>query len=257
VERVVLRLNLAADGVQAEHGKPRTIGHLRDLAAKVPVGLLFDVVDAMLELFDTDPDQRWKETHNDYQIKQERERRAAMLESLALHLDNAFSVYRVREDGHGLERRSNVMVTGALKEAIAAGSKPEAGSAAMHLRRSWDAVHALHPQPGVAYSEAVKAVEASAHAVLEPSNSRATLGTMLRALRENPQRFSLAIPGPDGQGDIMPLISNLKLLWEGQTSRHGSQSPTREETVQEAAIAVSIAILLVDWFASGAIRRRA
>ena len=131
----------------------------------------------------------------------------------------------------------------------------DAGSAARQLRAAWECVHALRADPVKAYAEAVKAVESAAHAVVEPRQGRATLGTMLRHLKADRGRFSLVIPGPDGAGDIGPVIECMKLLWEGQTSRHGSSRPTREETLEEAAMAVDLAVMLVRWFTSGAVRR--
>jgi hypothetical protein len=62
-----------------------------------------------------------------------------------------------------------------MKKAIqSASAKPEAGSAARHLRTAWDAVHALTPDPEKPYSQAIKAVESAAHALAEPKHSRAT-----------------------------------------------------------------------------------
>jgi hypothetical protein len=105
------------------------------------------------------------------------------------------------------------------------------------------------------YWEAIKAVEAAAHAVLEPDQQKATLGTMRGHLRKNRDRFALAIGGPDGRGDAGPLLECISLLWDGQTSRHGSSRPTRPETLEEAVMAVHLAVMLVQWFTSGAVRR--
>jgi len=107
-----------------------------------------------------------------------------------------------------------------------------------------------------AYAEAVKAVESAAHAVVESRQSRATPGTMLGHLKANRSCFLLAIPGPDGTGDVGPLIGCMTLLWEGHTSRHGSSSPTRDETLEEATMAVDLAVVLVRWFTTGVVRRR-
>lgn len=46
----------------------------------------------------------------------------------------------------------------------------------------------------------------------------------------------------------------LAAMWDGQTSRHGKQHPTRKETPAEARAAVHLAALLVQYFSSGAIR---
>ncbi|MFI6986560.1 hypothetical protein ACIBSV_49580 [Embleya sp. NPDC050154] len=47
----------------------------------------------------------------------------------------------------------------------------------------------------------------------------------------------------------------MQLLWDGQTSRHGKQTPTRPETLEEARAAVHAAAILVQWFVSGAFTR--
>jgi hypothetical protein len=112
----------------------------------------------------------------------------------------------------------------------------------------------LHPDPSKAYAEAIKAVEAAAHALVEPNNGKATLGTMIGQLRANVHRFSLVI-GKDGGRDAEPLIGCMSVLWEGQTSRHGSSVATRVETLDEATAAVHLAVMLVLWFTSGAVRR--
>lgn len=75
---------------------------------------------------------------------------------------------------------------------------------------------------------------------------------MLGELKQSRAKFALAIPGPTG-GDIAPLIAMMELLWDGQSSRHGSQTPTRPETIPEAQMAVHLT--LVQWFCLGAVRR--
>jgi hypothetical protein len=260
-----LRLNLIADEKKGKRSKSLSTEGLGKLVARIPVQQLIDVVDMTLGLLDADRDQsvklmkQWDKDHktvSKHEFEFQDRTRARMRQELARLFDNSLSVYRMRVDGCGLERRSDPIATDALEEVVAAAVNAPAGSAAAHLQRAWNAVHSIHPEPGIAYGEAIKAVEAAAHAVLEPNNSRATLGTMLRTVRDHPNQFSMAIAGRDGAGDASPLIANMKLLWEGQTSRHGSQVTTREETLEEAAMAVSLAVLLVGWFASGAIRRR-
>jgi hypothetical protein len=158
-------------------------------------------------------------------------------------------------DGSGLERRAGVVAGTAYAKAARAAAKPDAGSAAGHLRAAWKAAHALKPDPVVAYGEAIKAVESAAHAVVEPNNGRATLGTMIGQLRGNPQAFKIALAGRSGAGDVGTVTAMLALLWDGQTSRHGGKDPTRSETLEEAEMAVHLAVTLVEWFVSGSVRR--
>jgi hypothetical protein len=75
---------------------------------------------------------------------------------------------------------------------------------------------------------------------------------MINAIKENRDQFSLAIPG----GNIRTLEEMMRLLMHGQTSRHGSRTPTRLEKREEAEMAVQLAVTLVEWFASGKVRRR-
>ena len=240
VKRVSLRLNILLP-----HRVHDSDEVAREFAYRTDIGVLTDVVDVILDVMAASEGD-----HNS--MKSMGEKRRAELRGL---LDDARSALRVKADGRGLERRADVMAEAAFGEAVdSAEAASDAGSAAEHLRAAWGCVHALSPDPGKAYAEAIKAVEAAAHAVLEPERPKATLGTMLRKLRANRERFSLAIGGPDGRGDAGPLLESASLLWEGQSSRHGSSRPTRPETLDEARMAVHLAVMLVQWFTSGAVR---
>lgn len=99
-------------------------------------------------------------------------------------------------------------------------------------------------------------MESAAHSVIEPNNTKATLATMIRLLDSTPHKWVLELPGPAGDGDVELLRKMMELLWTGQTSRHGAQTITRAETQEEAQMAVHLAVVLVHWFATGAVRRR-
>ncbi|MFJ9461334.1 hypothetical protein ACIRST_40475 [Kitasatospora sp. NPDC101447] len=78
---------------------------------------------------------------------------------------------------------------------------------------------------------------------------------MIAVLRDSPRKFALAIE-QNGGGDPAPVLGMLQLLWQGQTSRHGGQAPTRPETQVAAEMAVHLAATLVQWFTAGAVSRR-
>jgi hypothetical protein len=84
-------------------------------------------------------------------------------------------------------------------------------------------------------------------------NSRATLGTMLGHMRGHSDDFRLMLPAPGVP--ITSVIGMMTALWEGQTSRHGAQNPTRPETIAEARAAIHLAVVLVHWFSTGIVRR--
>ena len=175
-------------------------------------------------------------------------------QSLQHLLDDSHSVYTIRLDGRGLENRADSTATAALADSITnANARVDAGSAGDHLATAWAHAFAIHPDPVKAYSESIKAVEAAAHAIIEPNNAKATMGTMLGHMRSHPTDFLLMLPSPGVTIDA--VIGMMAALWAGQTSRHASQNPTRPETVEEARAAVHIAVALVEWFGAGIVRR--
>lgn len=175
--------------------------------------------------------------------------------SLAELLDEAGSAYRVSEASDGLEERVTPGVRDAVRRAVAdAAATTAAGSAADHLATAWQTAYGRSPDPMRAYSEAIKAVECAAHAVIEPNNSKATLGSMLGQIRNARHKFTTVIPTPTGD-PIAPAEVMMRTLWDGQTSRHGAQTETVPETLEAARAGVHLAAALVQWFVSSAVTR--
>lgn len=250
IDRVLLRLDVcikSGDGGQVETWR----AFVSDADGKQ----LIDLVDAALYLLpvpvrvDPGPRHWFSETLSDIGTGRK---------DLERWFEDAASVYMLKDDGRGLETRTDPAASALLNDAIEAASvRPDAGSAARQLREASDAMRALHPQPDTAYRLAVSAVESAAHAIIEPNNRRATLGTMLGMLASNPTAFEVEIAGPDrAKGSVAPMAAIMRMLWEGQTSRHGSKEPTRKETAAEAEMAVQLASVLVLWFTTGNVRRR-
>ncbi|WP_405668963.1 hypothetical protein OG379_40405 (plasmid) [Streptomyces sp. NBC_01166] len=174
---------------------------------------------------------------------------------LSILLDEAGSAYRVAETLDGLEERVTPGVRDAVRRTVAdAAVAPAAGSAADHLAAAWQAAYGRSPDPTRAYSEAIKAVESAAHTVVQPNNTKATLGSMLGEIKNVRHKFTTAIPTPS-DNPIAPAEAMMRALWEGQTSRHGAQSGTVPETLEAARAGVHLAATLVQWFVSGAVAR--
>jgi hypothetical protein len=177
--------------------------------------------------------------------------------ALEFLLSEAGSAYTVAGDGTGLELRVDPTVAASIQAAIdEASAEPSAGSASGHLEVAWRAAYGLHPDSVRAYSEAIKAVECAAHAVIEPNNGRATLGSMLGEIRGGARaKFATAI-ATKPTGDPMAVVeAMMRALWDGQTSRHGKQTPTQPEPLEAARASVHLAATLVQWFVSGAVTR--
>jgi hypothetical protein len=150
--------------------------------------------------------------------------------------------------------RADLTATAALNDSAAkASARTDAGSASDHLATAWAAAYAIQPDPAKSYSESIKAVEAAAYAIIEPTNGRATLGTTLGHIRSHADDFRLILPAPGTS--VVPVIGMMTVLWEGQTSRHGGQHPTRAESAEEARAAVHLAVTLVQWFSTGSVQR--
>jgi hypothetical protein len=266
-ERVLLRLDLTVPDSDDEDGQRSGHDRAEDfLAYGTPVEVLVDVVDVVLDLlpvpsdspdFVADPPAGFppgrpgpphgRGVRNLTQLRGE----------LVQLLGDALSALRVRADGRGLERWPSAGAEEAFGAAvISAGSAVKAGSAAAHLRAAWEYAHALHPAPGLAYGEAVMAVEAAAHAVLAPDNPKASLGDMRREVSRNRDGYALAIAVPGGMSGAGAVEECLSLLWDGQRwRRHGSMQPTPSVSLEEALMAVHLAVTLVQWFTSGAVRK--
>ncbi|HEX5018364.1 MAG TPA: hypothetical protein VFX15_12360, partial [Actinomycetes bacterium] len=80
------------------------------------------------------------------------------------------------------------------------------------------------------------------------------LGTIIGDLDATKSTWAFAIPGKTGS-EIDPVISALRTLWDGQSSRHGGVTPTRQEDAEQATAALHLAATLCQWFLSGAVRR--
>lgn len=159
------------------------------------------------------------------------------------------SVYCVAGDWRGLERRVAAETAEAATRAMATAAAP---SAAKHLGAAWKAAYGLHPNPALAYSEAVKAAEAALIPIVQPNHRRATLGTVLGELRANSAQWRIAIDhGPSHTGDIGPLVVMAETLWTGQTDRHAANGPTRAVSQGAAEGAVFLAVTLVQWAQAG------
>lgn len=166
-------------------------------------------------------------------------------EQLKLILTVAGSAWQiVATDGHvpRLERRVDEAV-----ELAARAEMSDGGNAGRHLAAAWHAVYGRTVNASSAYREAVRAVEAAAKPVITPSDSSATLGKMIRALRDKPTKWTTAI------GTVTGLAAMMEALWTSQLDRHGSDDESAPLSVSptQAEAAVHIAATLVHWFRSG------
>jgi len=131
-----------------------------------------------------------------------------------------------------------------------------AGRAGLRLADAWQHLFGVIPNPSAAYATAIKAIEDAAIPVVSPSSTRATLGTVISDMSN---QDSWALPMERTHERAIPkdvLVSMMRLIWAGQYDRHGGQpSAPGSVTFDEARIAVTLAVPIVDWFNSGLISR--
>lgn len=121
---------------------------------------------------------------------------------------------------------------------------------AQYMKKAWSSAFSRSPSPSEAYSNAIKAVEAASWSLITPNDNKATLGTILGEMSSHPNKWSTKIPVKQADDDILTVISLLRLLWEGQTDRHGTAAPA-PPTQESAEQAVITAVLLCNYFNKG------
>jgi len=177
--------------------------------------------------------------------------RLAELERILKEAGSAWSAV-VRGDVCRLERRVDPTVAAASQKVMA-----ESGRAGELLSKAWRAVYGREPNPSSGYRDAVRAVEAAARPVVSPTNSSATLGTMIHDLEVAPKKWDVRLSTPPGFDKIEALVNMIKLLWKAQFDRHGTPDENVPINVsnEEAETALHLATTLVQWFTRGAVAR--
>lgn len=131
-----------------------------------------------------------------------------------------------------------------------------AGRAGVRLAKAREELNGIEPNASAAYEMAIKAVEDAAVPVVSPTNERTTLGTVLAQIE---QQADWTLP-MKREHDRAPsrevLIGMMRLLWHGHHDRHGGQpSVPGDVSVEEANVAVSLAVTLVNLFSAGIVAR--
>lgn len=180
-------------------------------------------------------------------------RNAGVAKDLAGILERSKSAYTVgtRAGKSGLVRRVAEGV-----QVAADAVMQRAGHAGARLAKAWEELYGLTPNPSEAYRFAILAVEDAAIPVVSSNNAKATLGTVLAQL-ENQKDWHLPMTREDPRaltGDV--VIALIRMIWFGQHDRHGGQpSAPGNVSFDEAKVALSVAVTLVDWFSAGLARR--
>lgn len=177
----------------------------------------------------------------------------ADLSALDRLLAECGSAWKVGErDGFkGLERRVPEGVQVAADHAM-----QECGRSGRRLAHAWELLYGVRPDPTGAYAEAVKAVEAVACPLLCPSDKEPSLGKAINVVRTQHWRVPMSKEHEYAVTEDV-LLGMLRILWNGQHDRHDDGEPSAPGNVslEEATVAVGLAVTLVHWFAADLVVR--
>lgn len=200
--------------------------------------VFLDLLDFLLNDLDTNP-------HGDD---------PTFAKELAGYLSEAASAWRVakRNDRFCLERVSSPESMAAVDIATSAGDR-----AGQLLASAWNAVYGRETNASLAYRDAVRAVEAAARPIITPADAAATLGKMIAALRDAPDKWTFVME-PKGDQPVEMVQTAMSLLWTAQLDRHGTDDESVPLSVSavEAEAAVHLAVTLVNWCRNDALRMK-
>ena len=151
----------------------------------------------------------------------------------------------------GLERRVPEGVQVAADHAM-----QEGGRSGRRLAHAWELLYGVRPDPTGAYAEAVKAVEGVACPLLCPDDRGATLGKAINIVRT--QHWHVPMSKQDDRAPTEDVLEGMmRVLWHGQHDRHddGEPSAPGKVSLEEATVAVGLAVTLIHWFAAGLVVR--
>jgi len=177
--------------------------------------------------------------------------KAEPLEEMLVRSKSAWKVGQ-RAGKPGLERRVPKGVQDSADSVIA-----RSGVAGFHLAQAWEALYGLASNASEAYRLAIVSVEDAAIPVVSPSNAKATLGSVIGQMQS---QMNWRLPMTREPSSITTrdvIIGMMKTLWEGQHDRHGGQpSAPGNVSIDEASVAVNLAVTLVAWFSAGLVREK-
>ena len=168
------------------------------------------------------------------------------VERLEQMLDEGGSAWRVAPDGKSLIERTLDAEHAAVKLAAQGDDQ-----IAADIHTAWSAAwRREEPSAVEAYAAAVKAVEGVLAPIVAPDDPMPSLGKMIPALRDKPEKWDTRLRGVE---TVEALADMLDEVWRSQ-HRHGGGAEL-PNTLDEARDAVSIAVAVVGLCRRGFLER--
>jgi hypothetical protein len=124
--------------------------------------------------------------------------------------------------------------------------------AAERLTEAWRAAYGRGPDPSVAWSNAVKSIEALLQPIVSPDDQAATLGKMAQAMRDKPEKWQFVLADHKGHADASSFLNVLALI-RYEPGRHGSDAGA--PTLEQARLVVLQTVVVVEALRMGALKR--
>lgn len=164
-------------------------------------------------------------------------------------LEAAGSLWTVSPNGRSLTKR----VTDAEEQAYNAAVEP-ADQAADELHQAWAKAYGVRADSSDAWDHAIKAVEIMLLPLVVPAMRKGTLSNVIGELGKQAKHFQFRLASSsDRTTNIEALVQLLRLMWPNPDRHGGAES--RVPTSEEAQNVVNLAVLIVNWTRSGALRR--
>ncbi len=154
------------------------------------------------------------------------------------------SAWAVAPDLNGLVQRVSAAETADVHMAMSSDDQ-----AAAHIAAAWNAAWRREPSPSDAYSAAVKALESVLAPIVTPNDPRPTLGKMIAAMRDKPEKWATRFRGVETVGALTEIVDE---VWRAQYRHGGGQGDPN--TLDEARDAVSLAVTLTAMCRRGFLR---
>lgn len=243
--------------MQREFAAVPTNPYVRFLAYGAPAEILWNVADDLLGALCTEPlppDAPIATVARKLLARRRTKKITAPLKRL---LEESRSVYEIAPDDRGLRRRIDASLAQQFEQAEVSALAAGQPAARQHLAQARAELFALRSDAGAGYAQAILAVEAVAIPALIPRNPYPTLSLARDHLRDAADKYEFVISAKNGApGTVALVVEMLSTLCSGHCDRHAGGPNNAEVTQESAETAFALAVTLVIWFSTGAIRRR-
>lgn len=176
-------------------------------------------------------------------------------QSLEHILKSAGHVLRVSPDGNRLVERIDLALWDEYEQVTQLDDQ-----ASQYMQEAWALAFGREPNLSDAWGRAIKAIETLLKPIVSPSDNKATLGKMISALRQSPDKWECKLPDRDykanGETNVKPgievFIDALATIGY-QPDRHGSDQPQDVDETTARSI-LFLATTVVGWLRDGILR---